>query len=54
MKNMKPVIESFDNYLNSKRLKFEAIIIGGAALNIMDVTSVGNRGRWQPYVAKKS
>jgi Nucleotidyltransferase of unknown function (DUF6036) len=35
---MKPVIEKFDQYLLERKLKFKAIVIGGAALNIMDVT----------------
>jgi Nucleotidyltransferase of unknown function (DUF6036) len=36
---MKNVVEQFDNYLVSRKLKFEAIIIGGAALNILDISS---------------
>lgn len=36
---MKLIIKSFDQYLRSKGLRFEAIVIGGAALNIMDVTN---------------
>lgn len=34
---MKVAIQRFDSYLNDLGLVFEAIIIGGAALNIMDV-----------------
>ena len=36
---MKEVIIRFDSHLKDLGLKFEAIIIGGAALNIMDVIS---------------
>jgi hypothetical protein len=36
---MKLEVQKFDSYLNDLGLKFEAIIIGGAALNIMDVVS---------------
>lgn len=36
---MKEVIKSFDKYLEKNQLSFEAIIIGGAALNIMDVVN---------------
>jgi hypothetical protein len=36
---MKEVVIRFDSYLKDLGLKFEAIIIGGAALNIMDVIS---------------
>jgi len=36
---MKKVILEFDKYLTSKALNFEAIIIGGAALNILDISS---------------
>lgn len=36
---MKEVISIFDKFLLEKKLSFEAIIIGGAALNIMDVVS---------------
>lgn len=36
---MKDVIKEFDLYLESKNLEFRAIVIGGAALNIMDVTT---------------
>lgn len=36
---MREVIEKFDLYLKENELNFEAIIIGGAALNIMDVIS---------------
>lgn len=32
-------IELFDKYLGKRRLRFEAIVIGGAALNIMRVIS---------------
>lgn len=34
---MKQVIARFDSYLSYLGLDFEAIIIGGAALNIMDI-----------------
>ena len=34
---MKEIIVRFDSYLKDLGLEFEAIIIGGAALNIMDV-----------------
>lgn len=37
--SMKNVIVEFDKYLASQHLKFEAIIIGGAALNILDISS---------------
>jgi hypothetical protein len=33
------VIKEFDKYLNQKSLKFEAIIIGGAALSILHIIS---------------
>lgn len=33
------VIKEFDSYLNRKSLKFEAIIIGGAALSILHIIS---------------
>lgn len=36
---MKEVIIEFDKFLNRKKLKFEAVIIGGAALNILDISS---------------
>lgn len=36
--NMKNVIERFDEYLTSRGLKFEATIIGGAALNILKIS----------------
>ncbi len=36
---MKDVIIEFDKYLESRSLKFAAIIIGGAALNILDISS---------------
>ena len=36
---MKLTVIRFDNYLEELNLQFEAIIIGGAALNIMDVIS---------------
>lgn len=38
---MKPIeiIEKFDAYLYKKNLKFEAIVIGGAALSVMGVIS---------------
>ncbi len=35
---MKHVIIEFDKFLKSQGLKFETVIIGGAALNIMDVS----------------
>lgn len=35
--NMKNVIKLFDSFLFARNQKFEAIVIGGAALNIMDV-----------------
>lgn len=34
---MKKVIKAFDQYIKSRALKFEAVIIGGGALIIMDV-----------------
>ncbi len=34
---MKDVIKAFDQYLKSQSLKFEAVVIGGGALIIMDV-----------------
>ena len=36
---MKNVIVAFDKYLVDQGLTFEAIIIGGAALNILDISS---------------
>jgi len=36
---MLKTVTLFDEFLSKKKLKFEAIIIGGAALNIMDVIS---------------
>ncbi len=36
---MKNVIIEFDKFLASRLLKFEAVIIGGAALNILDISS---------------
>ena len=36
---MTHVIEEFDKFLTSKNLKFEATILGGAALNILRITS---------------
>lgn len=36
---MRNVIVEFDKYLEIQRLRFEAIIIGGAALNILDISS---------------
>ncbi|OFZ26739.1 MAG: hypothetical protein A2381_17265 [Bdellovibrionales bacterium RIFOXYB1_FULL_37_110] len=36
---MKNIIQSFDNYLFKNKLKFDAVVIGGAALIIMDVVS---------------
>ncbi len=37
---LKDVIKEFDLYLNSKKLEFSAIVIGGAALNIMDLSTI--------------
>lgn len=37
--SMKAVIIEFDKFLKSRNLKFEAVIIGGAALNILNVSS---------------
>ena len=37
--DVKKVVEEFDHYLANKSLQFEAIIIGGAALNIMGIIS---------------
>lgn len=36
---MKKIVIEFDKYLKSNGLHFEAIIIGGAALNILDISS---------------
>ena len=36
---MKEIIVEFDMYLESIGLTFEAVIIGGAALNILDISS---------------
>lgn len=36
---MKDVIIEFDKYLESQNLNFAAVIIGGAALNILDISS---------------
>jgi hypothetical protein len=36
---MKKIIAEFDKYLLSQKLMFEAVIIGGAALNILDISS---------------
>ena len=36
---MKTVIEKFNAFLGKKNLQFEGVIIGGAALNIMGITS---------------
>lgn len=36
---MKAIIIEFDKYLKTKGLAFEAVIIGGAALNILDISS---------------
>ena len=36
---MKDVIHAFDLYLFEKKLRFDAVVIGGAALIIMDVVS---------------
>lgn len=35
---MKTIIEEFDIFLHNLGLKFNAVIIGGAALNILDIT----------------
>jgi hypothetical protein len=37
--DVKMVVEEFDQYLAKRALKFEAVIIGGAALNIMGIIS---------------
>ena len=37
--NVLEVIDKFDAYLKKRKLKFEAVIIGGAALNIMKTIS---------------
>lgn len=37
MSDMKEILEDFDEYLTQRKLKFEGIIVGGAALLIMDV-----------------
>lgn len=37
--NMKDEIIKFDQFLKNKSLKFEAVVIGGTALSIMDVIS---------------
>lgn len=39
MQNMKSVILEFDRFLKKRGLEFSAVVIGGAALNIMDVTT---------------
>jgi hypothetical protein len=39
MENMKSIIATFDDFLKERGLAFRAIVIGGAALNIMDVTT---------------
>lgn len=36
---MKNVVIEFDRYLTDRKLKFEAVIIGGAALNILEISS---------------
>ncbi|MCM2352542.1 MAG: DUF6036 family nucleotidyltransferase [Pseudobdellovibrio sp.] len=36
---MKDIIVEFDKFLIQNNLKFEAVIIGGAALNILDITN---------------
>ncbi len=36
---MKDVIIAFDKFLSQKKLYFEAILIGGAVLNILDISS---------------
>lgn len=36
---MKEVIAAFDEFLKSRELSFEAILIGGAVLNILDISS---------------
>ena len=37
--DIKKTIESFDNYLAQKGEHFDAVIVGGAALNLLSVTS---------------
>lgn len=37
--NMLTVVQKFDEYLTNKNLTFNSIIIGGAALNILKITS---------------
>ncbi len=39
MEHMKTVIKAFDQLLAQQNLEFSAIVVGGAALNIMDITS---------------
>ncbi|PCJ62323.1 MAG: hypothetical protein COA79_04465 [Planctomycetota bacterium] len=39
MNEMQTVLNLFDTYLFEKNLNFEGIIIGGAALNIMNITN---------------
>lgn len=36
---MKEVIAAFDKFLTKRALSFEAILIGGAVLNILDISS---------------
>ncbi|OFZ31112.1 MAG: hypothetical protein A2622_00475 [Bdellovibrionales bacterium RIFCSPHIGHO2_01_FULL_40_29] len=36
---MKAIIIEFDKFLSEKNLNFKAVIIGGAALNILDISS---------------
>ena len=36
---MTPIIEQFDRYLLEKKLFFQAVIIGGGALNLLNITS---------------
>lgn len=36
---MKDIVAEFDKYLESRNLKFAAVIIGGAALNILNISS---------------
>ncbi|MGB0452640.1 MAG: DUF6036 family nucleotidyltransferase [Bacteriovoracaceae bacterium] len=37
--NISDVINEFDVFLSKKNISFEAVIIGGAALNLMNITS---------------
>lgn len=36
---MKEVIAAFDDFLRNQDLSFEAILIGGAVLNLLDISS---------------